>query len=323
MLVTLNDRINVNITSAIRRHQPNGYQFITAANGAQGLELALSEKPDLIIMDLRMPRRTGLEVLAALRERDVHIPVILMTFHGSEETAVRAFRLGARDYVIKPYEPEEMLAAIDRALAEGRLRVERDQLTEGLMGANEQLERRVKELDVLSRVGKSVTAVLDTEQLLNRIVDAGLYLTGAEEGSLLLIDEETGDLYMRAQRNVGERFARGFRVKVRDVDCSFKLFKRELVCQLFPKLQVFREEAPSGWKVTAYDVELLYLFDRAGHGIKEVEVAWENRDESDTKGHSSELARYARESISMAKQVLRVNVNRIRGLYDDIGPSSQ
>jgi signal transduction histidine kinase/DNA-binding response OmpR family regulator len=196
--------------------QPNGYQSIMAGNGIQGLELALHEKPDLMIMDLRMPRMTGLEVLAALRERDVHIPVILMTFHGSEETAVQAFRLGARDYVIKPYEPDEMLAAINRALTEVRLRAERDELTEGLMGANEQLERRVKELDVLSKVGKSVTAVLDTEQLLNRIVDAGLYLTGAEEGSLLLIDEETGDLYMRAQRNLGERFARGFRVKVRD-----------------------------------------------------------------------------------------------------------
>jgi len=124
---------------------------------------------------------------------------------------------------------------------------------------------------------------------------------------------QLGSLVFRALR--GAFLLRG----IRDTQCGFKLFKRDLVCQLFPKLQVFREETPSGWKVTAYDVELLYLFDRAGHTIKEVEVAWENRDESDTKGHSSELARYARESISMAKQVLRVNLNRIRGLYDDIG----
>jgi CheY-like chemotaxis protein len=62
--------------------QPNGYRFITAKDGITGLDLALKEKPDLIIMDLKMPKMTGLEVLAALRERDANIPVILMTFHG-------------------------------------------------------------------------------------------------------------------------------------------------------------------------------------------------------------------------------------------------
>jgi two-component system NtrC family sensor kinase len=167
-------------------------------------------------MDLKMPKMTGLEVLAALRERNVHIPVILMTFHGSEETAVQAFRLGARDYVIKPYEPAEMLQAIDRALTEVRLRAERDRLTEGLLQVNRQLERRVKELNILANVGKSVTALLDTEQLLGRIVEAARYVTGAEEGSLLLIDRETGDLYMRAAQGLGEKYARGFRVKVQD-----------------------------------------------------------------------------------------------------------
>jgi signal transduction histidine kinase/DNA-binding response OmpR family regulator len=196
--------------------QPNGYRSITARDGARGLELALQESPDLIIIDLKMPKMTGLEVLAALEERDIHIPVILMTFHGSEETAVQAFRLGARDYIIKPYDTSEMLQAIDRALTEVRLRAERDQLHEGIMKVNRQLEQRIRELQIIYGVGKSVTAMLDTEQLLNRIVEAGLYITGAEEGSLLLIDEKTGDLYMRAAKNLGEKFARGFRVKVED-----------------------------------------------------------------------------------------------------------
>jgi len=196
--------------------QPNGYRYITAKNGAKGLELALSENPALIIMDLKMPKMTGLEVLAALEERDANIPVILMTFHGSEETAVQAFRLGARDYIIKPYDTSEMLQAIDRALTEVRLRKERDQLHQGIMKINRQLEHRVKELQVIYNVGKSVTAMLDVEKLLTRIVQAGLYITGAEEGSLLLIDRKTGNLEMRAARNLGEKLAKGFRVKVDD-----------------------------------------------------------------------------------------------------------
>ena len=128
---------------------------------------------------------------------------------------------------------------------------------------------------------------------------------------------QVGSVVFRTMRSVF--LLRG----IRDTQCGFKLFSREPVLQPFPKLQVFREEAPSGWKVTAYDVELLYLFERAGHSIKEVEVEWENRDESDTKGHKGELERYMRESVSMSKQVLRVNVNRFRGLYDDIGKDKQ
>jgi signal transduction histidine kinase/DNA-binding response OmpR family regulator len=196
--------------------EPNGYKYDTAKDGATGLELAIEGRPDLIIMDLKMPKMTGLEVLATLRERSIEIPVILMTFHGSEETAVQAFRLGARDYIIKPYEIEEMVQAIDRALTEVRLRAERDQLTKGLVKVNRQLERRVKELHILYNVSKSVTALLDLGELLNRIVEAALYVTGAEEGSLLLIDRNSGDLYMRAARGLGEKFARGFRVKVQD-----------------------------------------------------------------------------------------------------------
>lgn len=196
--------------------QPNGYRYLTAKDGEAGLQRALNENPDLIIMDQRMPKMTGLEVLAALKKTKTDIPVILMTFHGSEETAVQALRLGARDYIIKPFDTEEMLEAIDRALEEHRLRSERDRLSQELMRTNRQLERRIQELSILVTIGKSVTAQLDPEKVLNRIVEAAVYATNAEEGALLLIDEESGDLYLRAARNLGEQFARGFRIKVDD-----------------------------------------------------------------------------------------------------------
>ncbi len=196
--------------------RPNGYSFITASDGEKGFQKALEETPDLIIMDLRMPKMTGLEVLSALREKNSHIPVILMTFHGSEETAVQAFRLGAKDYLIKPYEIEEMLEAIERALTETRLRHEKSELSEGIVKINRQLEQRVKELGILYSIGKSVTSLLDTDKVLNRIVEAAVYITGAEEGSLLLLDKTTGELYMRAARGLGEKYARGFRLKVQD-----------------------------------------------------------------------------------------------------------
>lgn len=81
---------------------------------------------------------------------------------------------------------------------------------------NQQLERRVQELSTLHSIGKAVTSSLKLEQVLNRIVEAAVFLTNAEESFLLLIDEKSGDLYMRAGKGLGEKGARGFRVKVED-----------------------------------------------------------------------------------------------------------
>lgn len=95
--------------------KPLGYEVITAMDGPTGLTKAQEETPDLIISDLKLPGLGGLEVLEQLRQKGINIPTIVMTFHGTEETAVRALRLGARDYLIKPFTIEEMQAALERA----------------------------------------------------------------------------------------------------------------------------------------------------------------------------------------------------------------
>jgi glycosyltransferase involved in cell wall biosynthesis len=105
---------------------------------------------------------------------------------------------------------------------------------------------------------------------------------------------------------------------IMDTQCGFKLCRREVALQIFPHLEFLRQvEKPSGWKVTAFDVEFLYLVDRAGYKIKEVLVSWRNRDESDTKSQQGELSRYVQESINMGREVTRVKLNQIRGVYDE------
>jgi signal transduction histidine kinase/CheY-like chemotaxis protein len=199
------DAVQLMTESVLR---PHGYSYIVANDGEEGFRLALKKEPDLIITDLRTPRMSGLEILEALQAEERDIPVILMALHGSEETAVQALRLGAKDYVIKPFKVREMLEAIDRALIEKRL------ISKGMKDVDQQLKRRVKELNILYSVGQSVTSLLDLEKVLNRIVEAAVFVTGAEEGSLMLVDKDTGELYLRAARNLGEKFARGFRLKV-------------------------------------------------------------------------------------------------------------
>jgi PAS domain S-box-containing protein len=194
--------------------RPKGYTVFSARDGEDGLRAVLEHRPDLIIVERRLPRLSGLEVIEALQKKGSDIPIILMTFESSEQAITRALRLGVRDYIVKPFSRGAMLQAVERVLAEERRGSRR--LDKGIAEINKQLERRVKELSTLYRIGKAVTSLLDLERVLNRIVEAAVFLTGAEEGFLLLVDEETGELYMRAGKGLGEKYAHGFRVRVAD-----------------------------------------------------------------------------------------------------------
>ena len=163
-----------------------GYVCVTAADGRAGLEMLGKEKPDLILSDMQMPRMSGLELLQLLAQYKVDIPVVMMTAHGSETIAIEAFRLGVKDYLVKPFTVDEVLTVITRALTETRLRREKEILTRNLAAANQQLEQRVQEMAVLSRVGQAVSALLDPPVLMKRIVEAATYLTGAQRGMLML-----------------------------------------------------------------------------------------------------------------------------------------
>jgi signal transduction histidine kinase/DNA-binding response OmpR family regulator len=206
------------VASLVMEHilEPAGYRVLLARDGLEGLQRIEEDKPDLILLDLEMPSLGGMGVLDALQERKCRTPIILMTSHGSEQLAVTVFRKGVKDYVIKPMEAEELLRVIEKALIEVRLRTQKDELTEGLLKANRELERRVKELNALYGIGRSVTSLLELDRLLSRIVEAAVYITGAEEGSLLLLDDETNELFVRSAQGLDEKYAREFRLKVDD-----------------------------------------------------------------------------------------------------------
>ncbi len=186
-----------------------GYRSIIANTGRQGLRRLRDQLPDLILLDLQLPDISGLDLLRLFAQEGYDVPVILMTAHGSEGIAVDAFRLGARNYLIKPFSDTEAQAVIDQALRERRLQRERDRLMRNL-------QQRVQELTVLYSIGKSVSTLMDLEELLERIVEAGVYITRAEEGFLLLRDPQTDELYLRAAKNLGEQRAQRLRMPIDD-----------------------------------------------------------------------------------------------------------
>lgn len=91
------------------------YEIISAENGQVAIE-SLKEEPDLIIMDLKMPKMDGMEALKRIKDINPKIPIIMMTAHGSTNTAVEAMKLGALDYISKPFDIEELKVTIIKAL---------------------------------------------------------------------------------------------------------------------------------------------------------------------------------------------------------------
>jgi DNA-binding response OmpR family regulator len=86
------------------------YRVIAAADGRQGLDAALTRSPDLVLLDIMLPKLNGYEVCRSIRQRGLDVPIIMLTAKGQEEDIVRGLELGADDYVTKPFSIRELLA---------------------------------------------------------------------------------------------------------------------------------------------------------------------------------------------------------------------
>src|SRR5207302_10719595 len=92
------------------------YQVTEAADGAKGLEEAVRQGVDLVLLDLLLPKRDGLDVLAEVRKVRPTLPVIILTARGTEDDRVRGLKMGADDYVVKPFSARELLARVEAVL---------------------------------------------------------------------------------------------------------------------------------------------------------------------------------------------------------------
>jgi two-component system alkaline phosphatase synthesis response regulator PhoP len=93
-----------------------GYEVISAADGAEGLERALADSPDLVVLDVMMPRMSGLDVCKQLKTRKPSLPIIMLTARGQEIDKVVGLELGADDYVTKPFSIRELMARVKAVL---------------------------------------------------------------------------------------------------------------------------------------------------------------------------------------------------------------
>ncbi len=150
--------------------QRAGFTVIGAPGAEAALELVATRRPQAVVTDLKMPGMTGIELLEKLREVDDELPVVLMTAFGTIETAVHAMRLGAYDYITKPFEGDELVITVKRAIQHGSLVRENAVLkaqaqravASPTVGDASGLDRVIGESPAMRRVKEQVLAVAES-----------------------------------------------------------------------------------------------------------------------------------------------------------------
>lgn len=157
-----------------------GFEFVEAPDGIRGLEIFRSAGPDLVILDVMMPKMDGWKVCREIRSESV-TPVIMLTARGEEYDKLFGFELGADDYMVKPFSPRELIARVKAVLSRGSVNERKDhEIIEiedlridfdarSIYLGEEHLNLTPKEYDLLSFFVKNSGRVFSREQLLNQV----------------------------------------------------------------------------------------------------------------------------------------------------------
>ncbi len=151
------------VTALTRVLSDEGYDVTHAQDGTKGLSLATAEPCDLVITDFKLPGVTGMELVQSLHDARPRLPVILMTAHGTTDTAIEATKLGAYDYLLKPFEMPDLLALVEKAVTHNRVMLEPIDISEvspghsAIVGKSRAMQEIYKEI---GRVAGKPTTVL-------------------------------------------------------------------------------------------------------------------------------------------------------------------
>ena len=194
------------------------FRVITAADGEEAMRRALADRPDLVLLGVRLPRRGGLEVCDFLRHDpdDPHVPIILVSGSADTESRLEGLAHGADDYLVKPFSPRELIVRVQRLIArsdEARMQRQRcAELERDLARAHQEVrraqveasrERRLRELAL--GLGRELHRTLDLDALAERTLTAALQQTGARAAVLLAGDSGEGHGTPRGSAGTRER----------------------------------------------------------------------------------------------------------------------
>lgn len=193
-----------------------GYQVTDVGDGEEVLRAARAAAFQAVLLDLRMPKVHGLDVIALLAREQPNLPVVVVSGTGVLHDAVEAMRRGAWDYISKPItDMDEVAVVLDRVLDRARLIAERDHYQRELARLNGQLEAEIwrqtedlrsqnRRLTAMNRVAHAVSHALELDTMLERALDAVLSAVQAEAGIIQLLNPATNCLYVTTARGFAD-----------------------------------------------------------------------------------------------------------------------
>jgi len=197
--------------------QPLGYQVTVLGDAASAIKFAIQTTPSLILANLNFfPGLSGKDMLAALSSQGVKSPVIVIAEKGQETDAIQAFRLGASDVIFWPVRDAEVVSVVERALRQTQESRERQKLDRQLKATNDELQRKLRDLNTILSVAKAVVSVTDQRVLFDMILESALQVADANICWLMLRDDRSKSYLLRAQRNLPESWAKKMNQPVDD-----------------------------------------------------------------------------------------------------------
>ena len=183
-------------TALVEALVAQGYETLSCSSGHKALEELRGHNCDLLLTDLMMPEMDGISLIKAALKIDPHLVAIIMTGQGTIQTAVDAMKLGAFDYVLKPFRMQTIMPVLTRAVNMRHLRLENLELRETI---------------AIYGLSQTIAFTLDPQTVISKLADAALQQTDADEVSILLPTSDGKELYVAAvrgenrQRLLGER----------------------------------------------------------------------------------------------------------------------
>ena len=322
ILVVDDDRRVVDLLSiALGAH---GYRVTSAADGDEAVRVALAKRPDLVVLDVRLPKKSGLEVCEILRHDpdDPYLPIIMVSAASETEARLQGFARGADDYLAKPFSPRELVARIRRLLARaGDARESRRRSREAeleLVHARDDARRahadlsREQHLRALGAgVARALLGALDADELSGRFLLAVRAHLGVSVAALLTPERAGGTLVPAAVRGDGlDRFA-GLAVRP-DGEFATLLSALDRPARL-AELERFPELTPELPALIAKGISIVAPLARGG-ALEGLLVADERRDGEDASRADLEVLGLLCEAAAGGL----ANVRRCRALADGL-----
>jgi two-component system NtrC family sensor kinase len=188
--------------------KPLGYHVTVVGDAASAIKQAVPTPPDLIVANLNLPGLSGKDLLAALASQSVSSPLVIVAEKGEEQSVIQAFRLGAVDALFWPARDAEVVRVVERALQQTRESRARQKLGLQLEAAHQELERKLRELNIMLAIGKAVISITDQRQLFDRILEGALQVAEADMGWLMLKDDKSKNFLLTAYRNLPAGWAK-------------------------------------------------------------------------------------------------------------------